>query len=471
MPTHRPSTLLALCLTCVLPTAALAQTLARPGWAGSGLTAEPWWKHAVLYQVDPAGFNAVDLNKAESTELQGVTKRLDYLQSLGVDALLLTPDALLLTPIQSAAANVQSVDPSHGTVDDLDDLIHQASSHNIRVLLTLSSSTPTKDLTAAARYWLNHGIAGFHLTAVSGTAAADAYNTQLAELRKVTSSYVGHRIVVGDLNQSGAAAAPQTKAPQSHDRSAAQLLLDPRAATASQFTAASLRPAIEASQDLLQTGAMPVLLSDGPQYPRSISRYGDGTHDAAIAKALATVLLTSHAGSLIYYGQELSAAAPASPDAAAIHWDAPPAPAKGKPTAAPSTQTTAPSTYTATPNVALEDADKASLLNWYRQLSVLHHGNATITSGAQITINHDDQNVLVWIRKPQVVSKITPPIVVICNLSAQPVHLALKDDIKRLHLRGSFLRTVLRTDTGTGPMHLESMTISPFGVYIGELRF
>jgi alpha-glucosidase len=62
-------------------------------------------------------------------------------------------------------------------------------------------------------------------------------------------------------------------------------------------------------------------------------------------------------------------------------------------------------------------------------------------------------------------------LVVICNLSAQPVQLSLKPDIERLHLRGSFLRTILRSDTNRGPMHLDSMTIPPYAVYIGQLRY
>jgi hypothetical protein len=60
---------------------------------------------------------------------------------------------------------------------------------------------------------------------------------------------------------------------------------------------------------------------------------------------------------------------------------------------------------------------------------------------------------------------------VLCNLSAQPVTLSLKADITRLHLRGSFLRTILRSDSGMGTMHLDGMTLAPHAVYIGELRF
>jgi hypothetical protein len=86
-------------------------------------------------------------------------------------------------------------------------------------------------------------------------------------------------------------------------------------------------------------------------------------------------------------------------------------------------------------------------------------------------LNHDDQNVLAWVRKPEGASLKDPAVVVVCNLTAQPVHLSLKDDMQRLHLRGNFLRTIIRSDNGMGPMSLDSMTIPPFAVYIGQLRY
>ena len=116
-------------------------------------------------------------------------------------------------------------------------------------------------------------------------------------------------------------------------------------------------------------------------------------------------------------------------------------------------------------------ADPASLLNWYRKLIGLHHSNATINSGEYLTINRDAQNVLIMIRKPKNVSATTPILVILCNLSGEPQHLSTKKDTMKLHLRGSFLRTVLRTDNGMGTMHLESMTLPPYTAYIGALRF
>ena len=425
MPSRR-----ALLLTLLLSATAFPQTLARPGWVGSGMSASPWWRHAVIYQANPSGFN----------DIQGLTKRLDYIHSLGADA-------LLLTPLQPDPAHAQTIDSSLGTLDDLDDLIHQASRNNIRVLLELDPHTP--DLTATARFWLNRGVAGFHIT------ATDSTTSQIADLRKLTSSYVGQRILITDPTSD-----PQPKPTSA--RETPQLLLNPTLATSTQLNTTTIRTTIDATQETLQSSRnMPVLLTDGPAYPRSFTRFADGKHDVEIAKILAAILLTTRSATLIYHGQELGL--PTSSDSAtAIHWDAPPAPAKGK---------TAPPPDPANPNVPLQEADSQSLLNWYRQLSALHHSNPTINAGANITLNHDDQNVLTWVRKPQAVTAISPAIVVICNLSAQPAQLSLKDDMQRLHLKGSFLRAILRSDNATGPMHLESMTIPPYGVYIGELRY
>jgi glycosidase len=405
------------------------------------MSAEPWWKHAVIYQADPRGFST-----SEGSDLHGLTQRLDYIQSLGADA-------ILLTPIQPDATHAQTIDPAFGTLDDLDDLIHQASRRSIRVLLELDPHIPTTDLNTVARFWLNRGIAGFHLAAASPI--------QTAELRKATGSYVGQRILIGDIGQATLSPTP-AKGAQSHDDP--QLLIDPQPGTAKQLIASAIRPALESAQDLLQSNrGVPLLLTDGPAYQRSISRYADGTHDIAIAKTLAAMLFTTRAAALLYYGQEIGLPTPADPTTATvIPWDAPPAPPAGTPP---------PNSDTLPPNVALEDANQQSLLSWYRQLSALHHGNRTISSGANITLNHDDQNILVWVRKPQAVSGISPAIVIICNLSAQPVHLSLKEDMKRLNLKGSFLRTIMRSDNALGPMHLDGMTIAPFTAYIGELRY
>jgi Alpha amylase, catalytic domain len=440
MPT--PRRLFFLCLACatVFPPFALPQTLARPGWVGSGITTDLWWKHAVIYQVNPTNFNP---NNGSS--LHGVTQRLDYIHSLGTDA-------LLLTPIQPDPTHAQAIDPALGTLDDLDDLIREASSRHIRVLLDLDPAISNTDLPNVARFWLNRGIAGFHVTGTDDNAHAQA-----STLRKATGNYLGERVVIADADPTLTSDLRQ-RTYRPPNPQFPQLVLDTRPGTSTTLNAAIIRPAIETLQDILQAGhSLPLLATDGPTYKRSMSRYADGQHDLAIAKLIATLLFTTRAESLLYYGQELGVRDATTP---LISWEAPPE--KNKSSPAPDTTT---------PNAALEDADPNSLLIWYRQLSSLHHGNATLNSGSLITINRDDQNVLVMIRKPQTVSAISPVLVILLNLTARPVPLSLKADITRLHLRGSFLRTVLRSDDNMGTMHLESMTLPPYTAYIGELHY
>src|SRR5436190_11815362 len=109
MPTLRR--LLTLCLACTLTPSAPAQTLARPGWVGSGMNTDVWWKHAIVYQVNPINFSpAADSAIAGSSGLHGVAQRLDYIRSLGADA-------ILLTAIQPNATQAQSIDPAYGTLD------------------------------------------------------------------------------------------------------------------------------------------------------------------------------------------------------------------------------------------------------------------------------------------------------------------------------------------------------------------
>ena len=464
MPTIRR--LLTLCLACAftITPVAPAQTLARPGWVGSGINTDVWWKHPIVYQINPINFSppvdkATDDKATDSSALHGVAQHLDYIHSLGADA-------ILLTTLQPDAAHAQSLDPAYGTLDDLDDLIHEASRRNIRVLLDLDPHIPAADLPNVARFWLNRGIAGFHVIGATPEAHAQA-----TELRKAAGTYLGQRILIGDVDHT-LPPSPQQRTYKAPDTQTPQLLLDASLGAVTSLNPSAIRSAIESTENIALVGhAIPLLATDGPSFPRSMSRYGDSEHSIDIAKLLATILFTTRAQPLLYYGQELGVSATQSSESTTttpiIVWEAPPPP-KGKAAPPPEAETVTPNTA---PNAALEDADPNSLLNWYRKLIELHHSNTTINSGEYLTINRDDQNVLIMIRKPRNVSPDNPVLVILCNLSSQPQHLSIKADITKLHLRGSFLRTVLRSDNGMGTMHLESMTLPPYIAYIGALRF
>lgn len=50
---------------------------------------QEWWREASIYQIYPASFN--DSNGDGLGDIQGVIEKLDYLETLGVDAVWLCP--------------------------------------------------------------------------------------------------------------------------------------------------------------------------------------------------------------------------------------------------------------------------------------------------------------------------------------------------------------------------------------------
>ena len=96
----------------------------------------PWWQQGVIYQIYPKSFQ--DTTGRGTGDLQGVIKRLDYLQKLGVDAIWLTP--FYLSPqIDNGydVADYCSVDPIYGNMDDFDQLVAEAHQRGIRLVLDM----------------------------------------------------------------------------------------------------------------------------------------------------------------------------------------------------------------------------------------------------------------------------------------------------------------------------------------------
>jgi alpha-glucosidase len=97
-------------------------------------TCDPWWKHAVIYEIYPRSFQ--DSNGDGMGDLNGVTSRLNYLHDLGVDAIWITP--FYPSPQVDYGydiADYTSIDPAYGTMDDFDRLVREAKKRDIRVIL------------------------------------------------------------------------------------------------------------------------------------------------------------------------------------------------------------------------------------------------------------------------------------------------------------------------------------------------
>ena len=174
--------------------AAGAQTLAHKGWAGSGLTVEPWWAGAVLYQVDPLSFQGSDNDSFGG--LQSIIQRLDYLRELGVDAVVLSP--FQLRPDFKASSGAPFV-PKYGSEKDLAQLVQEASRRKIRIVvdLPLSASHSTQETLNSARFWLSRGVAGLRLTSDASARSSEAALTflqladRLKQLKRLGATYAG----------------------------------------------------------------------------------------------------------------------------------------------------------------------------------------------------------------------------------------------------------------------------------------
>lgn len=476
---------------------ASAQTLARPGWAGSGLTAQAWWQAAVIYRVQPQSFQ--DSDGDGTGDLRGLAQRLDYLQSIGVDAVLLE---------------------SHTDDPGFDDLLSDASRHHIRVLVQLgqqpSEASATGPRTAdsilnEARSWLRRGVAGVYLpgpelNALTQASFRDAVSL-VHELRSMADGFPGERIILtGD-----SPAVESSGAPGQHD---APELVD-GIVPLSSWDAATVRTHLALANS-----------SSGPEPLLEIARPAPASNlppDQQIGrdKIAAALLLSARGAVALPYGEEIglgtASAAPimrwtptnltrpqaavASADPNEIHYGAyhpyvPPLPssvigprprmpsvsldtAAAAPPVDPDTlpgftTRSSPAPIVRPPdrtiNVAVEDTNPDSLLNFYRRVLELHSGNATLRSGSVTFLNHDAEGAVVWLRRAPTGARTVESVVVACNLTDRPIELSLNADLQHLRLAPGVLRPLL---TSEHKDHIAQstgrITLSPQSVYVGEL--
>jgi alpha-glucosidase len=97
-------------------------------------TKTPWWRGAVLYQIYPRSFQ--DSNGDGIGDLNGITRRLEHIASLGVDAIWLSP--FFASPMKDFGYDVsdyQAVDPIFGTMADFDRLLARAHALGLKVVI------------------------------------------------------------------------------------------------------------------------------------------------------------------------------------------------------------------------------------------------------------------------------------------------------------------------------------------------
>ncbi len=105
-----------------------------PGLVTAHETDRDWWRGAVIYQIYPRSFQ--DTNGDGIGDLRGVTQRLPYIASLGVDAIWLSP--FFASPMLDFGYDVsdyRAVDPMFGTMADFDAMIAEAHRLGLKVMI------------------------------------------------------------------------------------------------------------------------------------------------------------------------------------------------------------------------------------------------------------------------------------------------------------------------------------------------
>jgi len=559
--------------------AAAAATPAAPA-------AEPWWRHAVIYEIYPRSFQ--DSNGDGTGDLNGIAQRLDYLQQLGVDA-------IWIAPIYPSAqvdfgydiTDYDAVDPMFGTLADFDRLLGEARRRHIRVILDMvlnhtSDQHPwfldaarsgdsryhdfyvwtagkldaaghrappnnwvslfggsawefvpavgefyyhrfyrqqpdlnwrnpevERAMFAAMRFWLERGVAGFRLDAVTelfedaklrdapplgGTNAqgdpnlSDIYTKNLPEvhdvmrrLRAMMDTYAGERVLIGETYLANTTDLDAWYGGARHDE--LQLPMDTLVGLGNRLDADTFRRRLLESQTELHH-SQPLLVFDNHDNVRSWDRFGDGVHDAQIARIVAALLLTAPATALLYQGQEIGQRT-ATPtrvedvrdplgirgwprdkgrdgERTPMQWDGSNAQAGFSTT--PHTWLPVTADYRSV-NVQSEAADPESLLNWYRRLIALRRNNRALREGRMVMLDTANASVLSYAR----VSTDGETVIVSLNMSPQPQTPSL--DLVQAGLRSSHPRTLL---SSPGPLpHGDAkgpVSLPPYAVWIAELR-
>ena len=93
-----------------------------------------WWQSGIIYQIYPRSFQDTDGDGIG--DLRGITRRLPYIASLGVQAVWLSP--IFKSPMRDFGYDVADycdIDPLFGTLADFDALVQEAHRLGLKVML------------------------------------------------------------------------------------------------------------------------------------------------------------------------------------------------------------------------------------------------------------------------------------------------------------------------------------------------
>lgn len=97
---------------------------------------QAWWKEAIVYQIYPRSFK--DSNGDGIGDLRGIIEKLDYIESLGVDAVWLNP--IFRSPNDDGGYDISdyyTIQPEFGTMADFDELLKGLHHRKLKLIMDL----------------------------------------------------------------------------------------------------------------------------------------------------------------------------------------------------------------------------------------------------------------------------------------------------------------------------------------------
>ena len=95
-----------------------------------------WWRQAAIYQIYPRSFK--DSNGDGIGDIRGIISKIDYLESLSLDAVWLSP--FYPSALADGGYDVddyRNVDPKLGSLRDFDELVKKLHDRNIRIFVDI----------------------------------------------------------------------------------------------------------------------------------------------------------------------------------------------------------------------------------------------------------------------------------------------------------------------------------------------
>ena len=312
----------------------------------------------------------------------------------------------------------------------------------------------------------------------------------IRRMRAMSDSYPGDRVLIGETYLPNTAALNEWYGGAKHDE--LQLPMDMLVGfhgVHDKLDAPRFRKLIGEAQTQLN-GSQPLFVFDNHDNVRSWERYGvdshdpkDGVHDQQIARVLATILLTSNATSLMWEGEELGMVTTTPTrkedvkdpigitgwpnekgrdgERTPMQWD----------TTQNAGFSTAVKTWLPVPpnyitiNVATEQQDPGSLLNWHKQLIAMRRTNLALHSGKMVMLDESNPNVFSYLR---VGPAGQPSVVVALNCTAESQTITL--DPGTAGVSGKSIKTLLASDPSLAQATTLTITLPPYASWVASIK-